>query len=196
MKINDIKVGMTDAVTMIKDKNLKLFLRPFLVMVVVIFLVLFLHKGTSSQIRNMKKKAEAQAAELENREDFLRNKSKYGKLIEALPSNKQKSLWHASQIISIREQLKLPADAMLNGNEVQTTDGVFTLSTIPIKGEMTFEQIGRVIEAIENYPSFICISDLRISRKQGELEKLEVNFNTNTIFVQDKDFPGFTGGRS
>ncbi len=195
MKISDIKIGMTDAVTMIKDKNLKPFVRPFLVLVVVVFLAWFLHKGTSAQIKDMKKKAEAQAAELENREEFLRNKSKYGKLIEALPSNKQKSLWHASQIISIKEQLKLPAGAMLNGNEVQTTDGVFTLSTIPIKGEMTFEQIGRVIETIENYPSFLRISDLRIGRKQGELEKLEVTFNTNTLYVQDKDFPNFVGGK-
>ncbi len=194
MKIIDMK-GMTDAITMIKDKNLKPFVRPLFVMVVVLLLVYFLHKGTSAQIKDMKQKAEAQAAELDNREEFLRNKSKYGKLIEELPSNKQKALWHASQIISIKEQLKLPADAMSNGNEVQTTDGVFTLSTIPIRGEMTFEQIGRVIEAIENYPSFMRVSDLRISRKQGELEKLEVTFNTNTIFVQDKDFPNFIGGK-
>ena len=195
MNIKDLKNGMTDASTMIKDKNFKPFIRPALVLIVIIVLAWFLHQGTSAQIKDMRKKAEAQAAEMENRDEYLRNKSKYTKLVEELPSNTQKSFWHASQIISIREQLKLPEGALLNGNEKQTKDGVFTLSTIPIKGTMTFDQIGRVLETIENYPSFMRISDLKINRKQGELEKLDVSFNSNTIFIQDKDFPNLTGGK-
>lgn len=195
MKIQDLKAGMNDASTMIKDRNFKPFLRPAAVLAVVIIIAWFLHEGTASQITDMRRKSEAQAAELENREEYLRNKSKYLKLAEELPPNTQKSFWHPSQIISIREQLGLPEGALLNGNEVQTTEGVFTISTIPIKGELTFEQVGRVLEAIENNPGFMRISDLKISRKQGELEKLAVNFNTNTVFVQDKDFPSLVGGK-
>ena len=195
MKIRDIKTGMTDAATMVKDKNFKPFVRPLFALAIVIVLAWFLHEGTSAQIRDMKKKAEAQAAELENREEYLRNKARYAKLIEELPSNKQKSFWHASQIISIKEQLKLPEGSLLNGNEKQTKDGVFTLSTIPIKGTLTFDQLGRVIEAIENYPSFMRISDLKVNRKAGELEKLDVAFNSNTVFIQDQDFPTLVGGK-
>ena len=195
MNINDLKIGMTDAYTMMKDGNYKPFLRPFIVLLVVVAIAWFLHQGTSAQIVDMRKKAEAQTAEAENREDYIRNKSKYSKLAEELPPNTQKSFWHPSQIISIKEQLKLPEGSLLNGNEVQTTDGPFTLSTIPVKGELTFEQIGHVLEAIENSPSFMRISNLRISRKQGELDKLIVTFNSNTIFIQDKDFPNIIGGK-
>jgi len=196
MKMIDlIKTGMVDAVTMIKDRNIKPFLRPLFVLAIIIVIAWFLHEGTSAQITDMRRKSEAQAAEAENREEFLRNKSKYVKLIEELPPNKEKAFWHPSQIISIREKVGLPADALVNENEVQSNDGVFTISTIPIKGELTFDQIGRVLEAIENNPSFMRISDLKISRKQGELEKLSVSFNTNTIFIQDKDFPDLIGGK-
>ena len=195
MKISDLKNGMADVSTMIKDKNFKPFIRPAFVLIVVIVLASFLHQGTSAQIKDMRKKAEAQTAEMENREEYLRNKSKYSKLIEQLPSNKQKAFWHATQIISIREQLKLREGSLLNGNEKQTKEGVFILSTIPVKGVLTFEQVGRLIETIENYPSFMRISDLKITRKQGELEKLEVTFNSNTIFIQDKDFPALVGGK-
>ena len=195
MRIQDLKAGMNDASTMIKDRNFKPFWRPALVLAGVIIIAWILHEGTASQITDMRRKSEAQAAELENREEYLRNKSKYLKLAEELPPNTQKSLWHPSQIISIREQLGLQEGALLNGNEVQTTEGVFTISSIPIKGELTFEQIGRVLEAIENNPSFMRVSDLKISRKQGELEKLTVNFNTNTVFIQDKDFPSLVGGK-
>ncbi len=195
MKISDLKNGMSDAVSMMRDNNFRPFLRPLLVLIVVMVAAWFLHKGTASQISDMRKKADAQAAEAENREEFLKNKSKYTKLIEQLPPNSQKSLWHPSQIISIKEKLGLSGGALTNGNEVQTTDGVFTISSIPIKGELTYEQIGRLLEAIENNPSFMRISNLKISRKPGELEKLLVTFNTNTVFVQDKDFPTLVGGK-
>ena len=195
IKISDLKAGITDAATMVKDRNFKPFLRPLLVLSIIIVIAWFLHEGTSSQITDMRRKAEAQAAEVENREEYLKNKNKYSKLVEELPPNTQKSFWHPSQIISIRDQVGLTERDLANGNEKQTTEGVFTISTIPIKGELTFEQIGRVIEAIENNPSFMRVSDLKISRKQGELEKLTVTFNTNTLFIDDKDFPSFVGGK-
>ena len=195
MKISDLKAGMTDAATMLKDKNLNPFSRPLLVLIAVIAIAWFLHQGTSAQIADMRRKSEAQAAEVENREEYLKLKSKYVKLIEELPPNTQKSFWHPAQIISIREKLRLPEGELLNGNEIQTAEGVFTISTIPMRGELTFDQIGRVLEAIENNPSFLRISDLKISRKQGELGKLDVTFNVNTIFVEDKDFPTLVGGK-
>lgn len=196
MKISNLKAGMTDAISMIKDRNFKPFFRPLSMLIIVVVIAWFLHQGTSSQISDMRRKAEAQAAEIENMEEYLKNKAKYMKLAEELPPNTQKAFWHPSQIISIREQVGLTEAALSNGNEAQKTEGVFTISTIPIKGELTFEQIGRVIEAIENNPSFMRVSDLKISRKQGELEKLSVTFNTNTVFVQDKDFPTLVGGKN
>ncbi|MBO4707317.1 MAG: hypothetical protein J5594_02000 [Elusimicrobiaceae bacterium] len=194
-KLKELKHGMSDIVSMVRDRNFQPFLRPLLILIVIMIAAWFLHKGTSKQISDMRKKAEAQAAEADNREEFLRNKSKYAKLIEELPSNTQKSLWHASQLISIKERLELPNGALSNGNEVQTTEGVFTISSIPVKGDLTFEQLGRVLEAIENNPVFLRVSDLKVNRKPGELEKLSVTFNTNTVFVQDKDFPSFIGGK-
>ena len=196
MKIKDLQAGMHDAVGMIRDRNLKPFVRPFLVLVVVVVIAWFLHQGTSTQIKDMQRKADAQAAEAENREDFLKNKSKYFRLAEELPPNNKKSLWHVSQIISIKEQVGLMDQNLSNGNETQNTEGVFTISSVPIRGELTFEQIGRLIEAIENSPVFMRISNLRISRKPGELEKLSVAFNSNTVFVEDKDFPSLIGGKN
>lgn len=195
MKIRKIKAGLSDSVTMFKDKNFRPFARPFLVLLFAAIIIVSLHKGTSSQIAEMKKKAEAQAVELENREEYLRNRSKYVKLIEELPSNEQKDVWHRTQIVTIREQASLDERALVNGNETKVVDGVFTISTVPITAELTYEQLGKVVEIIENYPSFLRISDLKVARKPGELEKLSVTFNTNTIFVQDKDFPNLKGGK-
>lgn len=194
MKLEKITTGFSDSVTMLKENNIRPFLRPLLAIIVIIALAWFLHEGTSNQISEMRRKFEAQAAEVENREDYLKNKAKYAKLIEDLPLNTEKEIWHQSQIISIIGNLKLNG-SVTYGNETKTQDGVFILSTIPIKAEITFEQLGRLIEAIENYPSFLRVSDLKISRKEGELEKLNVNFNTNTIFVQDPDFPALKGGK-
>ncbi len=197
MKIEDIKTGMTDASTMIKDRNFKPFLRPFVVLLVVVIVAWSLYKGTSDQIIGMKKKAEAQAVEVENREDYLKSKAKYKKLTEELPPNTQKSFWHQTELISIMEKVGLPKDSWSKGNEIQNSDGVFTISTIPVKGDITFDQLGRLMETIENSPTFMRVSDLRISRKQGETtEKLNVTFNTNTVFIQDKDFPTFVGGKN
>lgn len=195
MKISDLKTGITDVSTMIKDRNFKPFLRPLLMLSIVVVIAWFLHEGTSSQITDMRRKAEAQAAEIENREEYLKNKNRYSSLVEVLPPNTQKDFWHPSQIISIREKVGLTEKELVNGNEKQTAEGVFTISTVPIQGELTFDQIGRLIEAIENNPSFMRVSDLKINRKQGELEKLNVTFNTNTIFIQDKDFPSLVGGK-
>lgn len=195
MKKNKITAGFSDVVSLIKEKNFKPFTRPMLVLVFAFAGVYFLHQSTSSQIADMKRKADAQAAEVENREEYLKNKSKYVKLVEMLPPNDQKDVWHQSQLISIKQQLGLQDRAFIHKGETKRTEGVFIISTIPIEAEVTFEQLGKILETIENYPTFLRISDLKISRKQGELEKLFVTFNTNTIFIQDKDFPNLKGGK-
>lgn len=194
MKLSTITTGFTDATTMLRENNVKPFLRPFVVLVLALIGAWVLHDNISERISDMKRKFEAQAAEVENREEYLKNKAKYIKLIETLPPNADKETWHTSQYITILEKLKLKG-IVSYGNEVKVTDGVFTMSTIPIRGEVTFEQLGKFLEAIENYPTFLHISDLRVLRKEGELDKLAVTFNSNTIFISDPDFPTLKGGK-
>jgi len=194
MKLNKITTGFTDAMTMLKENNVKPFLRPFAVLVLTLIGAWVLHDNISAKISEMKRKYEAQAAEVENREDYLKNKAKYIKLIEILPPSTDKETWHTSQYITILEKLKLKG-LVTYSNEVKVKDGVFTMSTIPIRGEISFEQLGKLIEAIENYPRYLHISDLRVIRKEGELDKLSVTFNSNTIFIDDPDFPALKGGK-
>ena len=85
MKKNKITAGFSDVVSLIKEKNFKPFARPMLVLLFAFAGVYFLHQSTSSQIADMKRKADAQSAEVENREEYLKNKSKYVKLVEMLP---------------------------------------------------------------------------------------------------------------
>ena len=195
MKKYGIKTGFSDVISLLKDRNFKPFVRPFIVLLISVAIVYVLHDNTANQIAEMKKKADAQAVEVENREDYLKNKSKYVKLIEKLPPNDQKEIWHQSQIFSIKKQLGLPDSALRNKNEIKTKDGVFTISTIPIEADLSFDQLGKLLETIENYPVFLRVSNLKVSRKQGELNKLSVSFNTNTLFIQDKDFPNLKGGK-
>lgn len=195
MKLNTITTGFTDATTMLRENNIKPFLRPLVVLVLAILAAWWLHDKVSERIADMRRKFDAQAAEVENREEYLKNKSKYTKLIEELPPNTDKETWHTSQLISIIDKLQLK-DVVTYGNETKLTEGVFTMSTIPIKGEISFEQLGKLLEAIENYPSFLRISDLKVIRKEGELDKLSVTFNSNTIYIQDPDFPALKGGKN
>ena len=194
MKLNTITTGFTDAMTMLRENNMRPFVRPILVLLIAVVAAWFLHDKTSEKISDMRRKFEAQAAEVENREEYLKNKLKYTNLIAELPPNKEQELWHQSQLISIIDKLELK-DSVSYSNETKNKNGVFTMSTIPVKGEITFEQLGKLLEAIENYPSFLRISDLKIIRKEGELDKLAVTFNSNTIFIQDPDFPTLTGGK-
>ena len=194
MKLNTITTGFTDAMTMLRENNAKPFVRPLFVLILAVAAAWVLHDKTSDRISEMRRKFEAQAAEVENREDYLKNKTRYIKLIEELPPNDKKELWHQTQLISIIDQVKLKGSVTYE-NETKNVDGVFTMSTIPMKGEITFEQLGQLLEAIENYPSFLRISNLKINRKQGELEKLSVSFNSNTIFIDDPDFPTLKGGK-
>lgn len=194
MKLKKITTGFTDTMTMLRENNVKPFLRPFVVLVLALIGAWVLHDNISERISDMKRKFDAQAAEVENREDYLKNKSKYTKLVETLPPNTEKETWHTSQYITILDKLKLKG-LVSYGNETKSTDGVFTMSTIPIRGEVSFEQLGKLLEAIENYPTFLNISDLRVVRKEGELDKLAISFNSNTIYINDPDFPALKGGK-
>ena len=194
MKLNKITTGFTDAMTMLRENNIGPFLRPLVIIILAFAAAYVLHDKTSDKISDMRRRFDAQAAEVENREDYLKNKAKYTKLIEELPPNTEKELWHQTQLISIIDKLELN-DNVNYGNENKSTEGVFTISTIPIKGEVTFEQLGKLLEAIENYPSFLRISDLKVIRKQGELDKLSIAFNSNTVYIQDPDFPTLKGGK-
>lgn len=192
--IEQLKSGLMDIQVMIRDGNLKPFLRPLLLGVIVFVLVWFLNKGTLSRLAEMRRKTDAQKAEIENEADYTRYKASYKRMLSTLPPFAQKEEWLLTQLYAIADKLHI-RESMVLRKPNKEEDGIFFLYAVPVDVEVTYEQLGHLVEMIENSSTFMRISDLNIQRAEGTLGKLRTSFIVNTIFVNDPDFTDNKGAQ-
>lgn len=177
----DIKDGLTDVKNMLMEGNYKPFINPLICVVVVGILVYFLNGSAVEKVNSEKKKIEALRAESDNIAEYKSSKELYEKLLPQLPPLEKKDEWLLVQVASIFP--KSGAEVSKTGRNELETEGDITLSSVNLEALMNYEQLGKLVETIENYPQFLRISELNITRPEGDLGKIRVTMRLSTIFV-------------
>ncbi len=196
MKFADkLKEDLSNIKVLILDRNWKLFLRPVLVILAVFLLVGYLNRNYQDKVSIIQRKIEAQQAEAANEKDYKFSKSKYQSLLAQLPPSSQKNEWILLQLDAIANKLQLK-DAVRSTKGQNTPYGIFEISTAVVTGDMTYNQIGRLVEAIENNPQFLRINNLSLNRQESDLGKISVRLEVYTAFLEEHKVVSKTAGRN
>lgn len=188
MNIEYIKKGLMNIGIIVREGNVVLFWRQAVVVLILFIGVYLLNSATLESLREVQKVEEARIVQKENEDDYKRYKSDYVGMLSTLPPNEQQNEWFFTQMFNIADKLQIRNDMKFRKLTVER-DGIFSLYTLPVDLEVTFEQLGHFVEAIENSATFLRISELTAERNnEGFLGKVKVSMLVNTIFVDDKDY--------
>ena len=192
--VNKLKEDINNIKVLVLDRNWKLFLRPLLVILVVFIFVKYLNSNYQDKVAVMEKKIEAQQAEANNEKDYKFSKAKYQDLLAQLPPSAQKDEWILLQLTAITNRLQLK-DFIKSEKGQNSSYGIFEISTAVVVGELTYNQIGRLVESIENNPQFLRINRLSLTRKESDLGKISVRIEVYTAFLEEHKVVSKTAGR-
>ena len=192
--VNKLKEDINNIKVLVLDRNWKLFFRPLLVILVVFIFVKYLNSNYQDKVAVMEKKIEAQQAEANNEKDYKFSKAKYQDLLAQLPPSAQKDEWILLQLTAITNRLQLK-DFIKSEKGQNSSYGIFEISTAVVVGELTYNQIGRLVESIENNPQFLRINRLSLTRKESDLGKISVRIEVYTAFLEEHKVVSKTAGR-
>jgi Tfp pilus assembly protein PilO len=179
----DIKTGMMDVKNMLLEGNYKLFLTPVACVIVLFIIVHYFSDKTAAQVRGLAQKIDAQKAEINNEQEYRNSKAEYENLIRRLPPAEERNEWLLANIDKILSANSIVATRV--ANQETTTSGIFTIASVTVNMQLSYSQLGKLVEAIENADYFVRISDLNIQRKEGRLGYLDVTLKLNTLFVDN-----------
>lgn len=189
--ITDIQDGLIDIKNMLLEQNFRPFIRPVLVVLTVAIVVSILNNRSETKILEMKRKVEAQQAEVENEVEYRESKGIYEQLVKQLPPADKKNEWLLAEMVSIFS--KTGVESTRTGKHNLEESDIFTLSSVNVEAELDYAQLGKMVEAIENNKYFMRISDLTITRADGSLGKVQINMKVHTVFVNETPSSQTTG---
>ena len=182
--VNWIKDILTSIQVLLQDRNFKPFWRPLIIVVLVFVILNILNTSAQEQVVDVKKKIEAQKVEFENEKDYKEAKTKYQNLLSKLPPASQKNEWILLQIESIANLRGLQNDIKyVKGNNA--TYGILDISTAVITGQLTYKQVGLLVESIENNPQFLRIKNLTLEKQEKAFDKVQVKIEVYTAFLEE-----------
>lgn len=181
--VNKIKEDINNIRVLIQDHNYKPFWRPVLLIVLVFFLFYYLNNNAKDKVIVIQKKIEAQQAEADNEKEYNASKTRYQNLLAKLPPAAQKNEWILLQLEAIANNLKI-RDVVNFAKGANSSYGIFEISTAEITGNLTYNQLGRLVETIENNPQFLRINKLTLNRRENT-ETIAVKIEVYTAFLED-----------
>ena len=189
--INKLKEDAKNFQILIEERNIGPFWRPLLLIAVVGFIVYYFNSNAKNTVEVINKKIEAQKVENENERDYRAGKTRYQNLLAQLPPAGQKNEWILLQIEAIANKLNLK-DSIKYNKGANLPYGILEISTAVITGDLTYSQVGRLVESIENNPQFLRINKLNLDRKDASLGKISAKIEVYTAFLEEHKMVGKT----
>lgn len=179
----DMKEGLNDVQDMFSAGNYAPFIRPLVLLLIVFIGVYYINGMARSKVLEAQRKVDAKKAEAENAREYKESKALYESLIKALPDYSKKDEWLLSQMLTFFN--KIGVEPSRTGKHMLNEDVNFLHSSVAIDLELTYEQLGKLVEMIENNEQFMRLSMLDISRADGALGRLNVQLRVHTLFLKD-----------
>ncbi len=187
--ITKIKDDIKNLQILIEERDFKPFIRPVVIILIVFLVANYFNNKATETVSSIKKRIEAQQVEAENERDYKAGKTKYQNLLAKLPPATQKNEWILLQIEAIVNKLNL-RDSVKYSKGANLPYGILEISTAVITGNLTYSQVGRLVESIENNPQFLRINKLNLDRKDAALGKINVRIEVYTAFLEEHKMAG------
>ncbi len=188
-KIAKIQHNLEDLQVTFQEGKYNLFIRQFVVLVLVFLAVRFLCGKFAQSRAAIKDKIAAINIQRNNKEEYLNNKQRLLQLEPLFPDLANKNDWLLRQLIRSFDLHKMTPT--VDGNVAETAGKEYLIVSQPVKFQQSFSRMGKLIAGIENGDNFLRISNISITKltNPDALGENEVVATFNTIFPREKYGP-------
>ncbi len=170
----------------LSERGLLFVLRPILIGGVV-FTLLYtqIYEQGNKAILLKKDAIEAKRIQSENMENYLRDKARFDFFLKHMPKMEDKSSWLLDIVSTMLEENKVKTTKISEQKEEKKNN--FIMATISISATMSYQELGEVLQSIENNDIFLKVVSLDVVKSvKGILGYNEVNMSISTIFYSPK----------
>ena len=194
--VESAKKGFNDIKVVMEEGNYKLFLKQFIVIVVLILAYRHLVGKLDAQKSNVRGQIAAVQAQSSNEKDYLSNKKKLLDLEPRFPDVAEKNDWLLRQIVALTRESNIVAKLGSSQTE-DTTNPNYTMASLPVTFPSSFADFGRFLANVENKTEYLRVTDFSLKKNTEVLGQNDITITINTIFPKEKiaDKMFKTGGK-
>lgn len=193
-QLNKIKAslekGFKDMKLVMEEGNFKLFLKQFIVIVVIFLVFRSVNNSFNQKISNYRGQMDAIHSQKANEQEYLTNKKRLLDLEPRFPDLSSKSEWLMTQVLDVFKQAELtPKFEGAQGENA--SDPNYTTTSLGISTTASWPQFAQLLVVLENRPEYLRMSSFSLD-KNGDSEQLGTNnikLTINTLFPKEKLAP-------
>ena len=184
-----IKQGLADIRRVLEEGNYKLFVKQFVVLLLVIWGVSTFNEKLEKQKKNYIDQMAAISVQETHKQDYLDNKSRLLRLEPAFPDLSAKNEWLLRKIMDSLESHNIQAN--ISGNITENATDNYTVVAQPVSFQLGFQELGKFVADIENADDFLRFSEVNITKgtDSASLGMNNITLRFNTFFPKEKYGP-------
>lgn len=185
--VEDLKQGFKDIQTVAEEGNFKLFLGPFIAVLVVFLGMRYGNGEFAKKVENYRGQVSAIQTEQNSEQEYEASKAKLMKLEPQFPSVDEKNEWLLGQVLGIFKEINIAPK--MEGNQTEdTSNSNLTVTSINASVEMGFPQFANFLASIENKKDLVRVSEFSLAKDStpGGLGMNKISMKFNTAFPKEK----------
>ncbi len=183
--VDSIKQGFLDIKVVLEEGNYKLFLKPLVLIIALVFGYRYVNDMFQKQDRDIASKIEAVYTQQNSEQEYMTNKQKLLELEPRFPDLESKNDWLLRQIVAIFKNSSI-RPSMGNSQSENTSNNGYTVVSLPVDIEASYKDFALLLADIENRDEFLRVSQFSIDKKEGTLGTNAIKMQFNTIFPKEK----------
>lgn len=186
--VSKLKQGFQDIQTVAQEGNFKLFLKQFIVVLIVFLLFRHLSGKFAAKVQNFAGQMEAVRVQQVNEQEYERNKKLLMSLEPQFPSVEMKNEWLLSKIIEIFKEIGVAPEVPSTPAE-DASNPTYVVSSLQASyTQKGFDEFAKFLAGIESRDEYIRVSNFIVEKNtdsnQVGVNKISMKFNT--IFPKEK----------
>lgn len=193
-QLNKIKAslekGFKDMKLVLDEGNYKLFLKQFIVIIVVFFIFRSVNGSFGAKISNYRGQMDAIRSQKSNEQEYLSSKKRLLDLEPRFPDLSSKNEWLMTQVLDVFKQAEL-TPKFEGGQAEDTSNPNYTSTSLGISTVASWPQFAQLLVVLENRPEYLRMSSFSLT-KNSDSENLGTNnikLTINTLFPKEKLAP-------
>ncbi len=185
--VENIKKGFQDIQTVSQEGNFKLFVKQFIVLLVVFLAYRYLTGKFAEKVNNFNGQMEAIRVQKSSEREYQTNKELLLSLEPRFPDISSKNEWLIGQILGIFKEADLTPQVEGTQSE-DASNATYVVASQRVNVDMQFPAFAEFLADIENKDEFIKVSEIAVVKDTDptRLAQNKISLKFNTIFPKEK----------
>jgi len=185
--VENLKKGFEDIQVVLQEGTVKLFAKQIVVIVLMFFVLRYANGKFEEKNAAARKQISAIDIQKKSEQDYMDSKNKLISLEPQFPDIEQKNEWLLSHILGFYKEANVTPQ-MEGGQAESDANPSYLLTTQKVGATMSYIQLGKFLEMIENAKDYVRISSVDIVKNTSpeSVGENKVSMIFNTIFPKEK----------